>query len=58
MAGLKLATCISCGKPIAPFERAVRFRCPNCGEVLIWRCQKCRKLGNTYVCPKCGFEGP
>ncbi|RLF07929.1 MAG: RNA-binding protein, partial [Thermoprotei archaeon] len=28
------------------------------GEVIIWRCRLCRKQGNIYVCPKCGFEGP
>ncbi|RLJ02889.1 MAG: RNA-binding protein, partial [Candidatus Aenigmatarchaeota archaeon] len=25
---------------------------------VIIRCEKCRKLSNTYKCPKCGFEGP
>ncbi|RLE74699.1 MAG: RNA-binding protein [Thermoprotei archaeon] len=50
--------CTSCGKPIPPHERGVKFRCPNCGEFIIWRCYKCRKLMNPYKCPKCGFEGP
>ena len=55
---LRLPTCTSCGKLIPPYERGVKFRCPNCGEIIIWRCEKCRKQGNTYMCPKCGFEGP
>lgn len=55
---LKLPVCTSCGRPITPYERGVRFKCPNCGKITIWRCAKCRKLGNLYVCPNCGFEGP
>ncbi|MEM1508790.1 MAG: zinc finger domain-containing protein [Thermofilaceae archaeon] len=58
MTSLKIPLCSSCHKPIAPYERGVRFRCPNCGEVEIWRCEKCRKQCNTYQCPKCGFAGP
>ncbi|MCD6458730.1 MAG: RNA-binding protein [Thermofilum sp. ex4484_82] len=57
-ATLKMPMCTSCGKPIPPHERGVKFRCPNCGEFIIWRCYKCRKLMNPYKCPKCGFEGP
>ncbi|MCC6039534.1 MAG: zinc finger domain-containing protein [Thermofilum sp.] len=53
-----LPKCTSCGKLIAPYERAVSFRCPQCGEAVIWRCEKCRRLSNPYVCPKCGFRGP
>jgi len=41
-----------------PGERAVKFYCPNCHEVLIWRCQKCRKFTRKYKCSNCGFEGP
>ncbi len=55
---LELPVCSSCGKTIPPYERAARFLCPNCGEVVIWRCERCRRLANTYKCPKCGFEGP
>ncbi|MCD6509439.1 MAG: DUF1610 domain-containing protein [Thermoprotei archaeon] len=58
MSELKLPLCSSCRKPILPSERGVRFLCPNCGEVVIWRCAKCRKLVIPYRCPKCGFEGP
>jgi len=50
--------CISCGKPIVTFENAAHFYCPNCGEVLIWRCEKCRVFARKYKCPKCGFTGP
>ncbi len=50
--------CTSCGKTITVFENAAKFYCPNCGEVLIWRCEKCRVLARPYVCPKCGFKGP
>ncbi|MCC6003015.1 MAG: zinc finger domain-containing protein [Thermofilum sp.] len=57
-ATIPLPKCTSCGRPIAPSQRATSFRCPNCGEAVIWRCEKCRKQGNRYVCPKCGFEGP
>ncbi len=51
-------TCSSCGRLISPTERGVAFYCPNCGRVLIWRCNKCRKLTIKYKCPNCGFEGP
>jgi len=50
--------CSSCNRPITPWERGVAFRCPNCGEVIIWRCSKCRKMSVEYKCPKCGFVGP
>lgn len=55
---LSVPICSSCGRPIPPYTRGVSFKCPNCGEVTIWRCEKCRKLVNPYVCPKCGFKGP
>jgi len=50
--------CSSCGKVIPPGEKAVKFYCPNCGTILIWRCKKCRDLAIPYKCPNCGFEGP
>ncbi|TFF63463.1 MAG: hypothetical protein EU521_01605, partial [Promethearchaeota archaeon] len=37
---------------------SVKFRCPNCGDVVIVRCNKCRNIENNYTCPACGFEGP
>jgi predicted RNA-binding Zn-ribbon protein involved in translation (DUF1610 family) len=50
--------CQCCGRNITPYENAVHFPCPNCGEVIIWRCEKCREAGNTYTCIKCDFLGP
>lgn len=50
--------CSSCGRIIEPYSRAARFYCPSCGRTLIWRCERCRKLGAPYRCPSCGFEGP
>ncbi|MHA2106714.1 MAG: zinc finger domain-containing protein, partial [Candidatus Hodarchaeales archaeon] len=28
------------------------FPCPSCGMIPIIRCERCRKLGNRYICPK------
>jgi len=53
-----LPICNWCHKPIIPKEKSVNFPCPNCGKVIIWRCGKCRKMGQPYVCPACGFKGP
>jgi len=39
-----IKVCSSCKKPIAPDEKAVSFKCPNCGAVTIWRCYKCRTM--------------
>ena len=50
--------CTGCGRIIASTESAVRFNCPNCGEYEVWRCERCRKFGRTYLCPKCDFVGP
>ncbi|MCC6056481.1 MAG: zinc finger domain-containing protein [Desulfurococcaceae archaeon] len=50
--------CSSCKRPIVPDEKAVSFKCPNCGAITIWRCHKCRTMGTPYKCPNCGFEGP
>ncbi|MCK4844079.1 MAG: DUF1610 domain-containing protein [Candidatus Heimdallarchaeota archaeon] len=51
--------CTSCNRNISPSETgSTRFSCPNCNEVLIIRCNKCRRFGNQYTCPKCGFTGP
>jgi Zn-ribbon RNA-binding protein len=55
---ITLPLCTSCNRPVTPGERAVNFPCPNCHEVLIWRCQKCRKFTRRYKCSNCGFEGP
>uniref|UniRef100_A0A7C4BC17 DUF1610 domain-containing protein n=1 Tax=Ignisphaera aggregans TaxID=334771 RepID=A0A7C4BC17_9CREN len=53
-----IRVCSSCKKTIAPDEKAVSFKCPNCGTVIIWRCYRCRTMGISYKCPNCGFEGP
>ncbi|MEM2884482.1 MAG: zinc finger domain-containing protein [Thermoproteota archaeon] len=53
-----MPTCVSCNKVIMPKERFVKFFCPSCGAVTLWRCQKCRKFVRNYACPKCGFQGP
>ncbi|MDH5771045.1 MAG: zinc finger domain-containing protein [Candidatus Bathyarchaeota archaeon] len=50
--------CLSCGHVISPDEKSVNFLCPSCGELVIWRCEKCRLFGRLYKCPKCGFTGP
>ncbi|MCK4243739.1 DUF1610 domain-containing protein [Candidatus Bathyarchaeota archaeon] len=55
---VKMPTCISCGHNIVVDEKAVKFSCPSCGEILMWRCERCRLFGRTYKCPKCGFTGP
>jgi predicted RNA-binding Zn-ribbon protein involved in translation (DUF1610 family) len=57
-ATLSLVTCTSCAKPIQPGTEATKFLCPNCGEIQIKRCGKCRQFGRMYKCPKCGFTGP
>ena len=57
-ATLSLVTCTSCGKPIQPRTEATKFLCPECGEIQIKRCGRCRKFSRTYSCPKCGFSGP
>ncbi|MHA1410030.1 MAG: zinc finger domain-containing protein [Candidatus Odinarchaeia archaeon] len=55
---LEPPVCTCTGKIIAPDEKAVHFSCPNCGEITIWRSEKCRLFGTKYKCVKCGFEGP
>lgn len=56
---ITMPSCSSCNRVISPSEEGVtKFSCPNCGEVLIIRCAKCRYFGNEYQCPKCGFTGP
>ncbi|WNZ30387.1 MAG: DUF1610 domain-containing protein [Candidatus Bathyarchaeota archaeon] len=50
--------CMSCNRIIPPGEDSTKTLCPDCGEILIWRCAKCRQFGRHYKCPKCGFTGP
>ena len=54
----QLPVCSSCNKPIMPGDKASRFNCPECGDILVWRCEKCRKFSREYRCINCGFEGP
>jgi len=55
---VKMPVCNWCGRVILPDESAVKFPCPSCGEIVVWRCDKCRTFGRPYKCPKCGFTGP
>ena len=50
--------CVSCGKRVETESYWVRFPCPECGDEVIIRCERCRRLVNKYKCKKCGFEGP
>ncbi|HEY7226691.1 MAG TPA: zinc finger domain-containing protein [Nitrososphaeraceae archaeon] len=55
---LQLPVCTSCSRPIIANDECVKYYCPNCGYVLIWRCQSCRQFARAYKCIGCGFEGP
>ncbi|MCW4053080.1 MAG: zinc finger domain-containing protein [Candidatus Bathyarchaeota archaeon] len=55
---LQTPICTSCNRTISPGAKATKFTCPDCGEIVIWRCEKCRQFGRYYSCPKCGFKGP
>jgi predicted RNA-binding Zn-ribbon protein involved in translation (DUF1610 family) len=50
--------CSTCGIDVIGQEDFVKFNCPSCGEELIIRCRRCKKLSNPYKCSKCDFEGP
>ncbi|HDN62827.1 MAG TPA: DUF1610 domain-containing protein [Candidatus Bathyarchaeota archaeon] len=41
-----------------PGSEATKFLCPNCGDITIRRCKRCRVFARPYRCPKCGFTGP
>ncbi|MFV9676582.1 MAG: zinc finger domain-containing protein [Methanosarcinales archaeon] len=49
--------CTSCRVKLIG-EGYTAFSCPNCGQVEIGRCVKCRKQSNLYRCEECGFIGP
>jgi predicted RNA-binding Zn-ribbon protein involved in translation (DUF1610 family) len=53
-----LMKCTSCGVKIEAEDKWVKFSCPKCGKQKIIRCDKCKKLMNSYECGKCGFVGP
>jgi len=50
--------CNSCGVNLLGDDNFVQFKCPECGKETIFRCSKCRRLSNEYICSKCGFVGP
>ncbi|MFZ2071066.1 MAG: zinc finger domain-containing protein [Halobacteriota archaeon] len=49
--------CVSCGVMLQGVGYTI-FACPNCGQVELGRCAKCRKQSNLYRCEECGFVGP
>ncbi|HEY6534842.1 MAG TPA: zinc finger domain-containing protein [Candidatus Nitrosocosmicus sp.] len=53
----QIPICNSCERPIIPKEESVKFYCPNCSHVLIWRCQNCREFARQYECNRCNFKG-
>ena len=55
---IKTPMCSCCNKIISPTENAVKFNCPECGDIVIWRCELCRKFSRSYRCAKCDFIGP
>jgi Zn-ribbon RNA-binding protein len=55
---LVLPVCTSCGRAVMPNDQCVKFYCPSCGYVIIWRCESCRDFSRQYKCVGCGFEGP
>ncbi|MCD6530147.1 DUF1610 domain-containing protein [Candidatus Bathyarchaeota archaeon] len=55
---LVMPLCSSCNRIIPPGSEATKFPCPNCGDIIIRRCKRCRIFARPYRCPKCGFTGP
>ncbi|HYL66745.1 MAG TPA: zinc finger domain-containing protein [Nitrosopumilaceae archaeon] len=41
-----------------PNDKCVKFNCPSCGTILVWRCESCRESAKTYKCKSCNFDGP
>jgi len=41
-----------------PKDKNVKFKCPECNEKLIWRCESCREAATAYSCDSCNFSGP
>src|SRR6266566_1416408 len=54
---VRMPSCNWCGRMILPREGAVHFPCPQCGEVIIWRCEKCRGFGDEPVSAAFSQEG-
>ena len=55
---ISLPVCSCCHRHIRPNDKSVKFNCPNCGSVLIWRCESCREAVRSYLCESCNFKGP
>ncbi|MFW9944668.1 MAG: zinc finger domain-containing protein [Candidatus Sifarchaeia archaeon] len=55
---MRAIRCTSCHRSISPQEDSVKFLCPSCGDLMIWRCEVCRRFSVKYTCPNCSFEGP
>ncbi len=55
---ISLPVCSCCHRHIRPNDKSVKFNCPNCGSVLIWRCESCRVAARSYLCESCNFKGP
>ncbi|NIO23171.1 MAG: DUF1610 domain-containing protein [Candidatus Aenigmarchaeota archaeon] len=50
--------CSSCGVRIETQKNWVEFDCPSCWKKKVVRCERCKKLVNTYMCGSCKFIGP
>ena len=50
--------CSTCGMSVESENVWVAFNCPACNKELITRCEKCKRLENSYTCQGCGFVGP
>ncbi len=50
--------CSTCGASVESEKIWTAFSCPACGKEKITRCERCKRLENSYVCQGCGFRGP
>lgn len=50
--------CNGTGKRISNDKGSVSFKCPQCGEEIIYRSAQARRAVIKYKCPNCGFTGP
>ena len=55
---VKKLNCSTCGINVASDNVWVEFMCPGCGKETIIRCERCKRLENSYRCKKCDFVGP
>ena len=56
--GTEKLMCSTCGVSVESEKVWVAFKCPACKKELITRCEKCKRLENSYKCNSCGFTGP